>query len=195
MKSGVYFSANLQIEGLIGTMLFKETGLGGVYLIETKPAQDQRGYFARVFCREEFEKLGLESEYAQNSISYNRQKGTLRGMHYQVESAAEVKLVQCVRGSIFDVIVDLRPESETYCGWYGVELSADNNSLLYVPEGFAHGFQTLSDHTTVYYMISRAYAPEYARGVRWNDPAFGIKWPLTDPVISEKDRQLPDYRR
>lgn len=174
-------------------MHFKETGLKGAWLIKTEPAEDERGYFARVFCRDQFSRLGLETEYIQNSISYNRKRGTLRGMHYQAAPAAETKLVQCVRGSLFDVIVDLRPESETYCSWYGIELSADNGCLLYVPAGFAHGFQTLTDDTTVYYMISKAYAPEYARGVRWNDPAFGINWPVPDPVISEKDRQLPDY--
>lgn len=176
-------------------MIFSETVLKGAYLLEPEPAVDQRGSFARVFCREWFSEHGLKGEFLQNSISENIKRGTLRGMHYQDKPAAEVKLVQCVRGALFDVIIDLRPGSETYCKWYGVELSAGNRRLLYVPEGFAHGFQTLLDDTAVYYMISEAYAPEYARGVRWNDPAFGIKWPLSESVISEKDMLLPDYER
>jgi dTDP-4-dehydrorhamnose 3,5-epimerase len=176
-------------------MIFSETALKGAYLLEPEPAVDQRGSFARVFCRDMFRERGLADEFVQNSISENLKRGTLRGMHYQFEPAAEVKLVQCVRGALFDVIIDLRPGSETYCQWYGVELSAANRRLLYVPEGLAHGFQTLVDDTAVYYMISEAYAPQYARGVRWNDPAFGIKWPLSEPVISEKDRLLPDYKR
>ncbi len=176
-------------------MIFSETMLGGAYLIEPEPAVDQRGLFARVFCRDRFSERDLTAEFVQNSVSENLKCGTLRGMHYQVEPAAEVKLVQCVRGALFDVIIDLRPESETYCQWYGVELSAENRRLLYVPKGFAHGFQTLVDDTAVYYMISNTYAPEYARGVRWNDPAFGIKWPLTEPIMADKDRLLPDYKR
>ena len=176
-------------------MIFSETKLKGAYLLEPEPVVDQRGSFARVFCRDRFSEHGLADEFAQNSISENLKRGTLRGMHYQVEPAAEVKLVQCFRGALFDVIIDLRPDSETYCQWYGVELSAGNRCLLYVPKGFAHGFQTLVDDTAIYYMISAAYAPKYARGVRWNDPAFGIKWPLSEPVISEKDKLLPDYKR
>ncbi len=176
-------------------MIFSETALKGAYLLKLEPAVDQRGSFARVFCRDRFRKRGLIAEFVQNSISENLLRGTLRGMHYQVEPAAEVKLVQCVRGALYDVIIDLRPSSATYCQWYGVELSATNRRLLYVPEGFAHGFQTLADDTVVYYMISEAYAPEYARGVRWSDPAFGIKWPLSEPIIADKDRLLPDYKR
>ncbi len=164
-------------------------------MIEPEPAIDERGYFARVFCRNRFREQGLESEFIQNSISQNSRRGTLRGMHYQVESAAEIKLVQCLRGALYDVIIDLRPQSATYCNWYAVELSAENGRLLYVPEGFAHGFQTLKDDTLVYYMISQAYAPEYTRGVRWDDPAFMVEWPLANPIMSEKDRRLPDYRR
>ena len=176
-------------------MIFTETALKGAYLVEPEPVIDQRGSFARVFCRDVFSERGLVVEFVQNSISENFKRGTLRGMHYQTEPAAEVKLVQCFRGALFDVIIDLRPGSETYCNWYGVELSAGNRRLLYIPKGFAHGFQTLTEDTAVYYLISEAYAPEYARGVRWNDPAFGIKWPLSDPVISEKDMLLPDYKR
>ena len=176
-------------------MIFNEAGLPGAYIIEPEPAEDQRGYFARTFCRREFAARGLNSDVAQCSVSFNVRKGTLRGMHYQAEPHGEVKLVHCVRGAIYDVIIDLRPGSESYCRWVGVELSALNGRQLYVPEGFAHGFVTLEDDTLVCYRMSAFYAPEYARGVRWNDPAFAIKWPLSDPIISDKDRLLPDYRR
>lgn len=176
-------------------MFFSETTLKGAYLVELEPAVDSRGSFARVFDRYLFREHGLVGEYFQHSISENLRRGTLRGMHYQVEPAAEVKLVQCVRGALYDVIVDLRPESATFCRWYGVELSAVNRRLLYVPKGFAHGFQTLVEDTAVYYMISEAYAPQYARGVRWNDPAFGINWPVSEPIMAEKDRLLPDYKQ
>jgi len=176
-------------------MIFRETALPGAFLIETEAAEDQRGSFARTFCWREFEALGLSMNIVQSSLSVNTRRGTLRGMHYQVEPAAEVKLVHCVRGSLYDVIIDLRPESATYCRWAGVELNADGRCLLYVPQGFAHGFQTLEEDTAVYYQISEYYAPQYARGVRWNDPAFGIKWPLSDPLIAEKDRLLPDFKR
>ncbi len=172
-----------------------ETELKGAYLIEWEAIEDERGLFARTFCRQEFAALGLNSDIVQANISRNRRRGTLRGMHYQVEPAAEAKLVQCVRGALFDVIIDLRPQSETYCRWVGVELGDHNRRLLYVPEGFAHGFQTLEDDTTVYYLMTEFYAPQYARGVRWNDPAFGIKWPLPGPIISEKDSKLPDFKR
>ena len=176
-------------------MKFLKTALKGAYIIELEAAEDERGYFARTFCRREFAEQGLNYEVAQCSISYNARRGTLRGMHYQVEPHREAKLVHCVGGSLYDVIVDLRPESDTYCRWIGVELSPLKRRLLYVPEGFAHGFQTLEDNTTVYYQISEFYAPQSARGVRWDDPAFGIKWPLSNPIISEKDRLLPDYER
>lgn len=176
-------------------MRFQETELAGAYLISLEAAEDQRGYFARTFCRKEFADQGLNTEIAQCSISFNARKSTLRGMHYQVVPAAETKLVQCVRGSIYDVIIDLRPESETYCHWIGVDLIEGSRCLLYIPEGFAHGFQTLEDNTAIYYQISAFYAPQYARGVRWNDPAFAINWPLANPIISEKDRQLPDFQK
>ena len=176
-------------------MIFKETALQGAYIIEMEAFEDERGYFARTFCSNEFAALGLNSNVAQCSISYNALRGTLRGMHYQVEPHAETKLVQCVRGSLYDVIVDLRLLSETYCCWFGVELNEDNRRLLYVPEGFAHGFQTLQDDTSVYYQITEFHFPQSARGVRWNDPVFGIEWPISEPIISEKDRHLPDYER
>lgn len=176
-------------------MIFKETALQGAYILELEAAEDERGSFARTFCEREFEAQGLNSHFVQCSLSTNTRRGTLRGMHYQAEPNAETKLVHCVRGSLYDVIIDLRPQSTTYCRWVGVELSALNNRLLYVPAGFAHGFQTLEDDTAVYYQISTFYAPQSARGVRWNDPAFAIKWPLSDPLISDKDSGLPDYQR
>ena len=176
-------------------MILNQTTLEGAYIIELNKMKDERGYFARTFCRKEFVTLGLSIEIAQSNISFNALRGTLRGMHYQVEPAAETKLVQCVCGSLYDVIIDLRPKSKTYCQWFGLELSANRQQLLYVPEGFAHGFQTLEENTTLYYQMSAFYTLEYSRGVRWNDPAFGIKWPFADPVMSDKDRQLPDYQR
>jgi len=176
-------------------MKFLETAMEGAFIIELEAAEDERGYFARTFCRNEFAAHGLNYEIAQCSISYNARRGTLRGMHYQVEPHSEVKLVQCVSGSIYDVIVDLRPESDTYCRWIGIELSPSKRCLLYVPEGFAHGFQTLEDNSTVYYQISEYYAPNYARGVRWNDPVIGIKWPIISPLLSEKDKIIPDYKK
>ena len=172
-----------------------ETELKGAYVIELDRREDERGLFSRTFCKNVFEEHGLRSEVAQCNLSYNARRGTLRGMHYQAEPFAEAKLVQCVRGSFYDVIIDLRGDSETYSQWIGVELSAAKGCMLYVPEGFAHGFQTLEDHTAVYYHMFQFFAPHFARGVRWNDPAFGIKWPLENPIMSEKDRQLPDYER
>jgi len=176
-------------------MKISETELAGAYVIELEAVEDERGYFARTYCRKEFTEYGLKTEIAQCSLSYNARRGTLRGMHYQVEPEAETKLVQCMCGSLYDVIIDLRPQSETYCHWFGIELSADKRRLLYIPEGFAHGFQTLEENTTIYYQISAFYDPQFARGVRWNDPAFGIKWPLASPIMSEKDKLLPDYRK
>jgi dTDP-4-dehydrorhamnose 3,5-epimerase len=176
-------------------MIFKETALQGAFIIELEAAEDERGSFARTFCEREFEAQGLNSRFVQCSLSVNIRRGTLRGMHYQAEPHAETKLVHCVRGSLYDVIIDLRPQSTTYCRWVGVELSALNNRILYVPAGFAHGFQTLKDDTAVYYQISTFYAPQSARGVRWDDPAFAVKWPLPDPLISNRDSRLPDYQR
>ena len=176
-------------------MKFLETELKGAYVIELDRREDERGFFARTFCKNIFDEQGLPGEVVQTNISYNARRGTLRGMHYQAAPFAEAKLVQCVQGSLYDVIIDLRSDSETYCQWIGVELSAAKGRMLYVPEGFAHGFQTLEDNTAVYYHMFQYFAPYLARGVRWDDPAFGIKWPLEDPIISEKDRQLPDYER
>ena len=176
-------------------MIFENLSLKGSCLLKLEKHLDERGFFARTFCSKEFEEKGLNNKFLQSSISYNSKKGTLRGMHYQVAPHEEVKLVQCVKGAIYDVIIDLRANSSTYCQWVGVELNEDNGNLVYVPKGFAHGFQTLTDETVVYYQISDFYAPESARGVRWDDPAFGINWPIDEPVISIKDSRLPDYKR
>ena len=177
-------------------MIFIETKLKGAYLIQVEPFDDERGSFARTFCREEFEKHGLNSFVAQCNISQNRKKGTLRGMHYQIAPHAEAKLVTCLAGSIYDVIIDLRPDSITCCQWVAVELSARHRrSLIYIPEGFAHGFQTLEDDTEVFYQMSHSYVPESARGVRWDDPAFSIRWPEGPRILSERDKNYPDFRR
>jgi dTDP-4-dehydrorhamnose 3,5-epimerase len=174
-------------------MIFRETKLQNVFIIEPEQLEDQRGFFARVWCQREFEAHGLTSRLVQCSISFNKRKGTLRGMHYQGPPYAEAKLVRCTMGAIYDVIIDLRPQSLTFMQHIGVELTAENRVMLYVPEGFAHGFQTLVDNTEVAYQMSEFYAPGYARGVRWNDPAFGIQWPEEVSVISMKDCELEDF--
>jgi len=168
-------------------MIFSETALKGAFLIEPERLEDERGFFARTFCQSEFKAHGLEANIAQCNVSYNKLKGTLRGMHYQAEPKAETKLVRCTRGAIYDVIIDLRQESPTYLQWLAAELTAENRKMLYIPKGFAHGFQTLEDDTEVFYQMSEPYAPEHARGLRWDDPAFTIKWPLKDKIISKKD--------
>lgn len=172
-------------------MRFQPTPLAGAYLIETEPNADERGSFARVWCRDEFRQHDLNPDLAQCSTSFNRKRGTLRGLHFQAEPHAEAKLVRCIRGRIYDVIVDLRRGSKTFRQWFAVELSPDSNQSLYVPEGCAHGFQTLEDDSEVLYLISVPYAPGAARGVRWNDPAFGIKWPVAEPILSARDRGFP----
>ena len=174
-------------------MLFTPTKLKDAYIVEPKKIEDERGFFARSWCEKEFRDRGLNPNLVQCNISFNKKKGTLRGMHLQVEPYAEAKLVRCTQGAIYDAIVDLRPDSETYKQWIGVELTADNRKALYVPEGFAHGFQTLADNTEVFYQMSQFYAPECARGYRWNDPGFGINWPEEISVISEKDLNLSVY--
>ena len=168
-------------------MIFKETKLKGAYIIELELLEDERGFFARSFCQKEFEECGLNLRIVQCSISYNEKKGTLRGMHYQVPPYEEAKLVSCMRGAMYDVIIDLRADSPTCCQWSAVELTAENYKMLYVPAGFAHGFQTLEDNTVVSYQMSEFYHPECAQGVRWDDPGFGIEWPLTPKIISKKD--------
>lgn len=175
-------------------MIFKETKLKGAYIIEIELMEDERGFFARSFCVKEFKEYGLNPNIAQCNISYNEKKGTLRGMHYQVAPHEEVKLVRCTMGAIYDVIIDLRPDSSTFKQWIGVELTKENHQMLYVPEGFAHGFQTLEDRTEVLYQISEFHHPEWARGVRWNDPTFGIFWPVNVEIISVGDQQYPDFK-
>jgi dTDP-4-dehydrorhamnose 3,5-epimerase len=172
-------------------MIFAETNLKGAFVIDLQPMEDERGHFARSFCREEFARHGLKTDVAQCNVSLNRNKGTLRGMHFQLPPKAEAKLVRCTRGAIYDVIVDLRTESGTYCKWTAVELTEKNLKMIYIPEGFAHGFQTLADDTEVFYQMFEFYSAGHAGGVRWDDPAFGIRWPLDKPVISLKDRSYP----
>jgi dTDP-4-dehydrorhamnose 3,5-epimerase len=174
-------------------MRFTETKVAGAYLIEPEPIADERGFFARTWCQEEFAANGLNRDLAQANISFNHRKGTLRGMHYQEAPHQEAKLVRCTRGAIFDVALDLRPDSPTYRAWFGAELTDENRSMLYVPEGCAHGFLTLADATEVAYQMSAPYAPAAARGVRWDDPAFGIEWPGEVVVINERDRTYPDF--
>jgi dTDP-4-dehydrorhamnose 3,5-epimerase len=174
-------------------MIFKETNLNGAFIIEPEIIADERGFFARTWCAREFETHGLTPNLVQCNISFNKQKGTLRGMHYQVVPHEEAKVVRCTMGTIYDVIVDLRPNSPTYKQWVSVEISFENRRMLYIPEGFAHGFLTMEDDTEVFYQMSEFYAPECARGVRWNDPAFNITWPFGVTVISEKDAQYPNF--
>jgi len=175
-------------------VIFNETKLKGAYIIEVEPLEDDRGFFARMFCRKEFEKHGLNFLVAQCNISQNRKKGTLRGMHYQVAPHAEAKLVTCLAGSIYDVIIDLRADSATYRQWLAVELSGNGrHSMLYVPEGFAHGFQTLEDDSEVFYQMSEFYSPPSGRGVRWDDPAFAVRWPEGPRILSERDKTYPDF--
>jgi len=176
-------------------VIFTETALPGAYVIDLEPLADERGFFARVWCAREFGARGLESRFVQSSISVNTRRGTLRGMHYQAPPHAEAKLVQCTRGAVFDVIIDLRPDSPTFGQHVALELTAASRRMLYIPAGVAHGFQTLADDTEVCYHMSEFYAPEAARGVRWNDPAFGIRWPIPDPIILDRDRTYPDWRR
>ncbi len=169
-------------------MIFEELKLKGAYFIKPEKREDDRGFFARVFCSEEFSAHELKQGLIQSNVSYNKKKGTLRGMHYQIDPHAEVKIVRCTAGAIIDVIIDMRPESATFRQWTSVRLSAENRCLLYVPEGFAHGYQTLADDTEVFYQTTAPYCAEAERGVRWNDPAFGIDWPLPIAAISLKDK-------
>jgi len=174
-------------------VIFIETALKGAFIIEPEKLEDERGFFARTWCQQEFATHRLNPRLVQCNISFNRRKGTLRGMHYQAKLHEEAKLVRCTRGAVYDVIIDLRLDSPTFKQWVAVELTADNRRMLYVPEGFAHGFQTLEDCTDIFYQMSEFYAPAYARGVRWNDPAFGIQWPLAERIISERDQSYPDF--
>ena len=174
-------------------MIFTETKLKGAYVIEIEKLKDHRGFFARAWCQNEFKAQGLTSSLVQANVSFNKKKGTLRGMHYQLSPYEETKLVRCNRGAIYDVIIDLRPASPSYAQWIGVELTAKNYKMLYVPRNFAHGFQTLEDNTEVTYQVSQFYTPGSERGIRWDDPAFSIEW-LTDvQVISDKDKSWPEF--
>lgn len=174
-------------------VIFTETELPGSYVIELERQEDERGFFARVWCEKEFHKHCLDTTVVQCNVSFNKKRGTLRGMHYQAHPHAEVKLIRCTRGSLYDVIVDLRPDSPTYKRYISIILSAENHMILYVPKGFAHGFQTLEDDTEVFYQMSEFYTQESARGFRWNDPAFRIAWPDDTRTISSKDLSYPDF--
>ncbi|MCF6147978.1 MAG: dTDP-4-dehydrorhamnose 3,5-epimerase [Candidatus Kuenenia sp.] len=174
-------------------MIFTETKLKGAFIIEPERLEDERGFFARTWCKREFKKQGLNPELVQCNISFNKKKGTLRGMHYQEAPHEEAKLVRCTMGAIYDVIIDIRPDSQTYKKWFSVELTVENRKMLYIPEGFAHGFLTLEDNTEVFYQMSEFYAPEHAKGIKWNDPAFNIHWPIEISIISDKDKSYDNW--
>ena len=174
-------------------MKFTETPLSGCYVIDLEQIGDDRGFFARSWCSKEFEAVGLAPRICQANVSYNNARGTLRGLHYQLAPHAEAKLVRCTRGAIFDVAVDLRVESPTFRQWFGMELSSENWRMLYIPEGFGHGFQTLENDTEIYYLVSEFYTPEAERGARYDDPAFGIEWPTEVTATSEKDANWPRF--
>jgi dTDP-4-dehydrorhamnose 3,5-epimerase len=174
-------------------MTFTETKLQGAFIIDIERFEDERGFFANTFTHEKFKELGLPTQFSQCSISFNKKKGILRGMHYQLSPKAQPKYVRCTKGSVYDVIIDLRPESATFCQWISVELSDDNHKILYIPRGFAHGFQTLTEKSEIFYQISEDYVPELASGVRWNDLKFNITWPNPSPILSERDASYPDF--
>ena len=174
-------------------MIFVPTALPGAFLIEPERQEDSRGFFARTWCAREFQAHGFNTRLAQCSVSFNKRKGTLRGMHYQAAPHQEAKLVRCTRGSIHDVIIDLRPTSPAYKQHVAAKLTDENRTMLYIPEGFAHGFQTLADDTEVFYQMSEFYSPDHARGVRWNDPVFAVAWPPDDRIILDRDQSYPDF--
>ena len=177
-------------------MIFKELSLPGAYIIELEKFEDERGFFAEIFNRRNFEKHQLGFSVAQTNVSFNKKRGTIRGMHFQIAPVEEIKLVQCIRGAIFDVIVDIRHDSPTYCKWIGFELTEQNREQLYVPKGFAHGYETLKDDSEVLYMVSEFYDPKSARGVRWNEPMFGIRWPITkEIIINARDANYPNFQQ
>jgi len=176
-------------------MLFLETSLQGAFIIEPERKEDERGFFARVFCVEEFEAHGLDTRLVQCSISYNKQKGTLRGMHFQTFPHEEVRLVRCTTGAVYDVVLDLRSGSPTFKRWIAEVLTSENRRMMYVPRGFAHGFLTLENNCEVLYQMSESYHPEAAQGVRWDDPAFGIQWPIPLSIISDKDLNYQAFNR
>jgi len=174
-------------------MIFTETPLRGAYLIDLEKRGDDRGFFARAFCEKEFGALGLATRFVQANDSLSAQRGTLRGMHYQLPPKAETKLVRCIRGALWDVVLDLRPKSPTFGQSFGAELTAENRRMMYVPKGFAHGFVTLVDGTEAFYFVDEFYAPDLERGVRWNDPRFDVHWPIPPDVVSDKDRAHRDF--
>lgn len=175
-------------------MIFTETHLKDAYIIDLKKIEDDRGFFARAYCQKEFAEHGIELNWAQANLANSKKRGTLRGLHFQKAPYAEAKLMRCIRGAIYDVIVDLRPDSPSYMQWLGVELTAENRRALFVPEGFAHGYLVLEDDSDTFYPTSQFYTPDAEAGVRWNDPAFGIEWPFTDDlIITDKDQSWPDY--
>ena len=174
-------------------MKFTETEIPGVFVIELKRLEDDRGWFARAWCRDEFAANGLPTDLAQCNLSHNNQRGTVRGMHFQTMSHSEAKLVRCVAGAAHDVALDLRPESPTFKQSFATPLSAENGRAVFLPEGIAHGFQTLMDDTTLFYQMSAPYAPEAVDGVRWNDSAFNLKWPIADPIVCSRDSAFPDF--
>jgi dTDP-4-dehydrorhamnose 3,5-epimerase len=174
-------------------MHFKETPLKGSFLINLEKKGDDRGFFARFFCRNEFAEHNLDGDIVQINNSLSKHKGTLRGMHYQLPPKAETKIVRCVRGRLWDVMLDLRPDSSTFGKWYAEELTSENRKMLYVPKGFAHGFITLEDDTEILYLVTEFYAPDHERTVRWNDPSFAIEWPLEPVILSDKDQNAPDF--
>ena len=174
-------------------MVFHKMPLGGAYVIGLDRIEDERGFFARSWCVKEFQEHGLNPNFVQCNVSLSKKKRTLRGMHYQVSPHEEAKFVRCTKGAIYDVIIDLRPASATYKQWIGIELTAENRKALYSPEGFAHGFQTLEDDTEVLYAVTESYHPESEKGVRFNDPAFGIEWPLPNPILSLKDSRHKEF--
>jgi dTDP-4-dehydrorhamnose 3,5-epimerase len=173
-------------------VIFQELKITGAFLIEPEKKEDNRGFFARTWCQREFAARGLKTTFVQGNISFNKKKGTLRGLHYQAAPHAEAKLVRCTRGAIYDVIVDLRSDSPTFRQWMAVALTADNYRLLYIPEGVAHGFQTLTDNTEIFYQMSECYHPASARGIRWNDRGLNITWPLPNPITSPKDQNYQE---
>ena len=176
-------------------MIFTETDLQGAYVIDVEPIKDNRGFFARGWCKSEFEDQGLKSQIVQCNLSFNHSKGTVRGMHYQLDPFREVKLIRCIRGAIYDVIIDIRTNSASFKSWFGIELSEENRRMLYVPEGFAHGYQTLFDNCEVFYQVTEYYQPNHEYGIRWNDPVFDIKWPLHATIVSDKDKTYPDFEK
>lgn len=175
-------------------MRISPTDLKDVLIIDLEKHGDDRGWFARAFCEEEFSKVGISLHIVQTNISFNQDRGTVRGLHYQSDPKWEPKIVRCTRGRIFDVAVDLRPHSVSFCKWVGIELSAENGRALYLPPGMAHGFQTLTENCELYYLMGEIYDSSMARGVRWDDPAFAIKWPLKPTVISDRDRSFADFK-